>query len=97
MLLQSYRVVNQQNVLLFPDFPFFNVGLNNITGPPQGKRKYMEKIHGERQVQPDSYILPLRLTNGPWANVSTWIALLKTNVLSDNPGLRQIDTTANYF
>lgn len=49
-------------------------------------------------MQPDSCILPLCLTNGPWDNVSIWITLLeKTNVLLDNPGLRQIDATANYF
>lgn len=49
-------------------------------------------------MQPDSYILPLCLTNGPWANVSIWIASLeKANVLLDTPGLRQIDATANYF
>lgn len=92
MLLQSCGAVNQQNVLLFPDFPFLM--MKQHCRSSSGKKR----IHGERHVQPDSCILPLCLTNGPWASVSTWIALLeKKNVPSDNPGLRQIHATANYF
>lgn len=67
MLLQSYRLVNQENVLLFPDLVFL-CRIKHITNPLQGKGKYRE--NGMCSQIPAFYLFIEQMVSGPtWAYV----------------------------
>lgn len=66
MLLQSYRVVNQENAVIYRFGFFFLCRIKHITNPLQGKEKYREK--GMYSQIPVFYLFIEQMVPGPtWA------------------------------